>query len=149
MSTEAGPGIDKLLPSETWTELEKDAASVLIDVRTKPEWDFVGTPDLSSLGRKVLCIEWSRYPDMSENPRFVEHVIDTVEATGAASLYFICRSGVRSERAARAVSSALHRQGKSVRCVNVTEGFEGDLDPQKRRGGLCGWKARGLPWTQS
>jgi hypothetical protein len=30
----------------------------------------------------------------------------------------------------------------------VLDGFEGNLDDQKHRGGT-GWKAIGLPWTQS
>ena len=31
---------------------------------------------------------------------------------------------------------------------NVLDGFEGDLDEDKHRGGT-GWKAVGLPWKQS
>ncbi|MDT5241205.1 MAG: hypothetical protein QOD97_3403, partial [Mycobacterium sp.] len=31
---------------------------------------------------------------------------------------------------------------------NVLDGFEGNLDEQKHRGGT-GWRAIGLPWTQS
>jgi hypothetical protein len=35
------------------------------------------------------------------------------------------------------------------RCFNVSEGFEGRLDPERHRGLVEGWKAAGLPWTQS
>ena len=51
-------------------------------------------------------------------------------------MFFICRSGVRSMRAAQAVSSALSAKGTPVDCINVAEGFEGDLDERGRRGGL-------------
>jgi hypothetical protein len=36
-----------------------------------------------------------------------------------------------------------------VNCINVTEGFEGDLDAEGHRGNLNGWRARGLAWRQS
>ena len=35
-----------------------------------------------------------------------------------------------------------------VPSYNVLDGFEGNLDEQKHRGGT-GWKAVGLPWKQS
>ena len=36
---------------EVWARLEKDPGSVLIDVRTRAEWTFVGLPDLEKIGR--------------------------------------------------------------------------------------------------
>ncbi|MDE0113741.1 MAG: hypothetical protein OXN84_15825 [Albidovulum sp.] len=36
-----------------------------------------------------------------------------------------------------------------TRCVNVTEGFEGDLDHLGRRGRINGWKYSGLSWSQT
>ena len=149
MSTAAGPGVKELVPDQVWTRLREDRHAVLVDVRTKPEWDFVGIPDLSALEHSLHCIEWSGYPEMSKNPRFVERVTEEVVSTQTTSIFFICRSGARSMKAAQAVSEALSLQGLDVDCVNVAEGFEGDLDPEKHRGGLNGWKARGLPWRQS
>ena len=35
-----------------------------------------------------------------------------------------------------------------TRCRNVADGFEGPLDPNRHRGQLGGWKAKGLPWAQ-
>jgi hypothetical protein len=32
---------------------------------------------------------------------------------------------------------------------NISGGFEGPLDGERRRGGVDGWKAAGLPWVQS
>lgn len=149
MSTDKGPGVTELLPQDTWNALENDPDSVLVDVRTKAEWSFIGCPDLSMLGNTMHCIEWAQYPDMSINQRFVEQLKDNLGGATPSRLFFLCRSGVRSMRAAETVSEALNSAGLSVDCVNVAEGFEGDLNAEKHRGGLNGWKARGLPWRQS
>ncbi len=149
MSTGDSPRVEMLLPAETWDYLKTNSDAVLIDVRTKPEWSFVGKPDLASLAQQVHFISWAEYPDMSVNPRFVEAVKEAIEGANPSRIFFLCRSGVRSQSAAEAVLEAFLSEGKSIACVNVAEGFEGDLDSQKKRGGLNGWKARGLPWTQS
>ena len=38
--------IEDVPVEEVWARLEKDSGSVLIDVRTRAEWAFVGLPDL-------------------------------------------------------------------------------------------------------
>ena len=38
--------------TEAWDILNRDTAAVLVDVRTVPEWEFVGIPDLGSIGKK-------------------------------------------------------------------------------------------------
>ena len=50
-------------PRDAWAALELDPHAVLIDVRTKAEWSYVGTPDLSALDRPVIKIEWQSWPD--------------------------------------------------------------------------------------
>ncbi|SFR33648.1 rhodanese-like domain-containing protein [Litoreibacter janthinus] len=149
MSTDTGPAVQELLPTQAWGLLESNPNAVLIDVRTKAEWSFVGKPDLSTLNRSVLEIEWSRYPDMSVNPRFVEEMIEAFEDSTPTQVLFICRSGARSMSAARAVQESLAGEMHRFDLFNVAEGFEGDLDSKKHRGGLNGWKAHGLPWRQS
>ncbi|UWQ17741.1 rhodanese-like domain-containing protein [Jannaschia sp. M317] len=148
MSTEAAPTISEVNPREAWDILSKDAAAVLVDVRTRAEWGFVGGPDVSSLGQDVIQLEWKSWPGMAQNPDFVGALLDQLEAT-PSRLLFLCRSGVRSLHAAAAVADALAEQGQAVPCVNVAEGFEGDLDADDHRGGFNGWKARGLAWRQS
>ncbi|MEO1239303.1 MAG: rhodanese-like domain-containing protein [Pseudomonadota bacterium] len=149
MSGDPGLGVENVLPADAWTILSNDRSSQLIDVRTRAEWGFVGVPDLSELDREPLFIEWSVFPDMSINPRFVADVHDALRGQWPEALLFICRSGVRSRYAAEAVAEALLPKGASTRCMNVAEGFEGDLDPENHRGRLNGWKARGLAWRQS
>jgi len=56
----------------------------------------------------------------------------------------LCRSGVRSVDAAKALEAAGYQH-----LVNILEGFEGPLDEHKHRGTLGGWRFHGLPWEQS
>jgi len=149
MSAGDGPDVLELLPAQAWGQLEQDPNAVLIDVRTKAEWSFVGKPDLSSLNRSVLLIEWARYPDMSVNPRFVEEVREALDGQTPSQILLLCRSGVRSASAARALDASFGETPSSPDMINIVGGFEGDLDADKRRGGLNGWKAHGLPWRQS
>lgn len=148
MHTDAGPLLSEVGPREAWEILSQDTASMLVDVRTRPEWGFVGGPDLSELGRDVVRREWMSWPDMVPDPGFVRALMDELEGL-PSRLLFICRSGARSMQAATAVARTLDEEGRAIPCINVAEGFEGDLDAQKHRGGLNGWKARGLAWRQS
>jgi rhodanese-related sulfurtransferase len=136
-----------LEPKQAWDLLAEDKAGCLIDVRTAPEWMFVGIPDLSGLGRDLWRVEWQNYPGMGLNPDFVaqiETAVERVEGDCSTPLLFLCRTGGRSQAAAMAVTQA----GFS-RAYNVAHGFEGDLDEARHRGNRTGWKASGLPWRQS
>lgn len=148
---QSGAMVEEVDPSTSFEALGADPDILLIDVRTRAEWAYVGAPDLSGLGKRLILIEWRRFPTMEVNAGFVDEVEQAVAASGVEpkELHFICRSGARSMEAARAVARAWGERGRPVSCVNVAEGFEGDLDADGRRGGLNGWKARGLPWRQN
>ena len=141
--------IRQVSPVEVWRDLETSRDAVLVDVRTKPEWQFVGVPDLSALGKNVVTLEWNRYPDMSIDQGFAEELFRIVGEDGPDRMYFICRSGQRSMAAAQCVASAARKAGRVVECINVSEGFEGDRNQNSRRGTVNGWKYRGLDWVQS
>ncbi len=136
-------------PEEAWKELETNRRSCLVDVRTRPEWVYVGVPDLRSIGRRVVFAEWSSYPEMRRNPSFSAEVMAGLDADWPERIFFICRSGARSKAAALAFSESAETAGKPAQCLNVAEGFEGDLDSGFRRGRVNGWKVKGLPWRQS
>ena len=141
-----GGPIELVSVEETWARLSNDETSVLIDVRTVAEWSYVGVPDLGSIGKRPVLVEWQSFPTNQVNASFVDQVGEALRGLGAdqtTELFFICRSGVRSLRAAEAMTAA----GFS-RCRNVSDGFEGPLDPDRHRGRLGGWKAKGLPWMQ-
>jgi rhodanese-related sulfurtransferase len=133
----------EILPAQAWQILQTDAKAVLIDVRTPAEWAYVGIPDLSALGKQALFIPWQLFPDMKQNPYFVEQVRDGgVGPDGTVLL--LCRSGVRS----RAAAIALTALGFKT-CYNISSGFEGNHDAHRHRGTVSGWKVDGLPWIQS
>jgi rhodanese-related sulfurtransferase len=135
-----------LLATDAYGLLAKDAGSTLIDVRTQAEWVYVGTPDLDALGKAPLFLEWQAYPSMAVDGGFAPRLAAMLEASGVqrgAPLVFICRSGVRSRQAAIAMTSA-----GWTPCFNVADGFEGPLDPSRRRS-VSGWKVGGLAWTQT
>ncbi len=149
MSTATGPSISEVFPNEAWENLSKNQDAVLIDVRTKAEWGFVGIPDLSDLGKEVILLDWLQFPGMTPNTEFVDSLLARFDGDALPDMYFLCRSGARSMSAARAIVATVAASGGTVACVNVAEGFEGDLNAHRHRGGMNGWKAHGLPWTQS
>jgi rhodanese-related sulfurtransferase len=126
-------------PSAALERLKSNPSAVLVDVRTQPEWTFVGVPQVDRLVR----LSWQVYPMMEVNARFVEE-IEGMSLAKDTEILLICRSGARSASAATALAKA----GFS-NCWNVSEGFEGDKDTHGQRGKSNGWKASGLPWVQS
>lgn len=128
--------------TQAWDRLEQNPRAVLVDCRTQAEWNFVGVPDVSALGKRTVFIEWLGYPDGALNPQFVAQlraagVVETDE------VLFLCRSGHRSIGAAEAAIAAGYQQA-----YNILDGFEGPIDADGRRGG-AGWRAASLPWHQS
>jgi rhodanese-related sulfurtransferase len=143
---QAGYGGD-LSVKDAYALLADDRNSLLVDVRTQPEWAFVGVPDLGELDKTPIFQEWQVYPSMEVAPDFVPRLLEALTGRGAkpsTPVLFLCRSGVRSRAAAVALSAA----GWS-RCYNISDGFEGGLDETRKRGVLGGWRAQGLPWKQS
>ena len=130
-------------PCTAWSQLDDDPDAVLIDVRTSAEWQYVGLPDLTLLNKQVVQISWQNFPDMDVNSNFVDRLAQ-VGLRPTQSLFFLCRSGVRSKHAAIATTLAGFE-----RCLNILGGFEGDADVHGHRGTLSGWKATGLAWRQN
>jgi rhodanese-related sulfurtransferase len=129
-------------PQRAYELLAREPDAVLVDVRTRAEWTYVGVPDLSGLGKEVVRVEWEHYPDGSPNSAFLDE-LSAIGVDPDATVLFLCRSGVRSAAAAETASRA-----GFTRAYNVSEGFEGPLDPDGHRGAR-GWRAAGLPWRQS
>ncbi len=140
--------IDEIDPAEAYRLLESAPDAALVDVRTRAEWAFVGSPDLTAIDRPVWRVEWVAFPEMVRNPGFLSDLVTCAGGKLPERLLFICRSGARSLAAAQAVAEATAGHGAAPLCLNVAEGFEGDLDGEGHRGRINGWKARGLPWRQ-
>jgi rhodanese-related sulfurtransferase len=128
-----------ILPGEAFERLRNNPNAVLVDVRTQPEWTFVGVPMIERLVR----VSWQVFPQMAVNDHFADE-IEGLNLPKDTEILCICRSGARSASAA----SLLTRQGYS-NCWNVAQGFEGDKDGEGHRGHVNGWKAAHLPWVQS
>jgi rhodanese-related sulfurtransferase len=122
--------------------LRNNPRAVLLDVRSAPEWDFVGRPDLSGLGREPVFIAWQNYPGMEKNQNFLTEV-DAQGITPEQTVLLLCRSGQRSKHAAIALTELGYRH-----CFNISGGFEGPKNADGHRGAVSGWRASGLPWAQ-
>lgn len=135
-----------ITPQQAWDLLSDNPEAVLVDCRTDAEWRWVGVPDISGLGRDVVYIEWNT-SEGRHNEGFVDDLVEKLGVAGPSSgerpVVFLCRSGNRSIGAAEAATAA--GIGPSY---NVLDGFEGNLDSHRHRGGT-GWRAIGLPWLQS
>ena len=128
--------------AEAWERLKNDPKAHLLDVRTRAEWNFVGLPDLSSLGRRVHCVEWQGFPNGARNPGFAGEAAQALDDANA-QVMVLCRSGSRSRAAAIALT-----QAGFTRAFNIGDGFEGEPDQEGHRGKINGWKASNLPWRQ-
>lgn len=124
-----------LTPQEAWQVLELAPAAKLVDVRSHAELELVGRVP------QAMHIEWAFYPGWSPNPDFMAQF--RMQVDPESLVMFLCRTGARSDKAA----NAAHAAGYTA-VYNVLEGFEGDTDHIKeQRGGISGWCAAGLPWT--
>ena len=56
--------------AEAFEILVQDGDAVLVDVRTTPEWQFVGVPDLRGIGKETVFLCWQAYPQMAVHPDF-------------------------------------------------------------------------------
>jgi len=129
------PYAGALLPSEAAQLLQEHPDAILVDVRSRAEWDFVGRVP------GAVEIEWKTYPGMQPNPKFLDELKGQVPKD--AITMFLCRSGGRSHETA-----ALAARDGYAAAYNVLEGFEGDRDTDGHRNTTNGWRAADLPWFQ-
>ena len=121
-------------PQLAW-DLFSAGEALLVDVRTTEERKFVGHVPGS------LHVAWASGTNLTRNPRFAREL--EAKVGKHANILLLCRSGKRSVLAAEVATKA-----GFTRVFNVLEGFEGEIDEQRHRGGLGGWRSHGLPWVQ-
>lgn len=129
-----------LMPDAAYKALQSNSEVLLVDVRTRAEWQFVGIPSIGEA--QITLSEWQHYPTMELNPSFLDQVAARVDDK-QTPIFLICRSGVRSIAAAKCLTEAGYTQA-----YNILHGFEGDPDQAGHRGTQNGWKSQGLPWHQ-
>lgn len=131
--------------TDAWDVLSKDARATLVDVRTEVEWSLIGWPDLSSIDKEPIYLQWVTMK--GPNPNFVEELEAALKEHNVptdAPIYFMCQSGGRSKIAAMQCTELGY-----TGAYNIAEGFEGDLDEHKHRNSVSGWKVAKLPWQQT
>lgn len=129
-------------PEQAYAAVTGPERALLVDVRSRAEWTFVGVPLLEGDADAVAFVEWSSFPTGSLNDGFVDEVV-AAGLTPGRPVYLLCRSGARSRAAAEALTAA----GLGP-AYNIIDGFEGGHDAAGRRS-VSGWKNVGLPWRQA
>ena len=136
--------IKELTPPEAWDILQTNPDAVVLDVRSRMEYDYVGHVPGSVF---VSLKEW---PAWELETEFVENVMQALlksrpdKDPHELAILAICRSGARSMTAAEELSKSGFKE-----VANVAEGFEGDKDENNHRNSVNGWRFHGLPWEQS
>ena len=130
------PYAGAVLPAEAYALMQCQPQAKLVDVRTRAELEWVGFVPGS------IQIEWNTWPGGGRNLDFIAQVEALLDKD--TRIMFLCRSGVRSHHAAIAVTQVGY-----TKAYNVLYGFEGDKDASGQRNKLGGWRAAGLPWTQT
>ena len=122
------------IPSEKIKDfLNNNSNSVVLDVRTKEEWNSVGKHDAEALNSKTFFISLLLGPDRQKNENFVKEFLEK-KVPKKDNILVICRSGVRSMAAAK----LLQQQGYK-NLINISDGFEGNPATGE------GWKKSKLP----
>jgi rhodanese-related sulfurtransferase len=126
-----------LLPREAHELVRSNPEALFVDCRSDAEYFFVGH------AAGAMHVAWYDAPDWELNPEFVTDVKKLAGHSMDRPIVLICRSGKRSVEAAEALEQAGFRD-----VSNVLHGFEGDLNSDRQRGKLNGWRHDGLPWEQ-
>jgi len=128
--------------------------SVLIDVRTRAEVEFIGFTDLADKNIPYMVHDnesWNQKKNIflsQPNSNFSIAIEDEISKKGLnknAKIIVMCRSGSRSAKAANLLSQLGYNN-----VYSVVDGFEGDKQktgPQKGQRVVNGWKNANLPWS--
>ena len=101
--------------------LSKNIDSYLIDTRSDLEWKTTGIPDLSSIDKETILLNWGPILDKSFFEQYKKFLFISFNQND--SLFFICRSGSRSLMAAQfAVKFGFKNS------FNIYDGFYNDND---------------------
>jgi len=105
--------------------------SVLLDVRTKEEWDMIGKPDGEKIGLKTYFLSIQFGDERIFNENFIQE-FKNLKINQDKNILIICRSGARSQFTAELLTK------ENYTCVNISDGFEGNQEN-------VGWKKCDLP----
>jgi len=123
--------IKQLAAKDIKSYLMVESNSVLLDVRTKEEWETIGKPTGEKIELKTyfLSIQFGKERIFNEN--FIQE-FKNLAINQDKNILIICRSGARSQFAAELLNK------ENYTCINISDGFEGNQEN-------VGWKKSGLP----
>ena len=124
--------IKQLATKDIKSYLMAEPNSVLLDVRTKEEWETIGKPDGEKIGLKTYFLSIQFGEERIFNENFIQE-FKNLAINQDKNILVICRSGTRSQFVAE-----LLNQKENYTCVNISDGFEGNQEN-------VGWKRCGLP----
>jgi rhodanese-related sulfurtransferase len=108
-----------------WSLLSSEQETVLIDVRTLPEWQ-AGISDLSAMKKKPVLLSWKNAPNYDFNQNFLTD-FNKLSLNEDQKILFLCKVGGRSAEAAQTVAAMGY-----TNCYNIEGGFDS-------------WKSENLP----
>ena len=122
----------KQIPSQEIKDyIKNNPKSVLLDVRTKEEWNQVGRPDGDKIGLKTYFLSL-QFEGGVINENFLEE-FKNLNINQVCQILAMCGSGNRSQRAAELLTK------EGYNCANVSDGFRGNGAEK------IGWKNNQLP----
>ena len=101
--------------------LSNKVDSHLIDTRSDIEWKTTGIPDLSSINKETNLINWGPVLDQTFFEQYKKFLSTSFNQKD--SLFFICRSGLRSLMAAKFAIEIGFKKS-----FNIYEGFYNEND---------------------
>lgn len=141
-------------PAQAYEQMQKHGDRTLfIDVRDPIEVNYTGMPRIADANVPFKFADRTKFNvkkkqfNMIANKTFVADIAARLTAKGLSksdTVILMCRSGVRSGKAANALAKAGY-----TKVYSLTEGFEGDSIKKGANKGqrtINGWKNAGLPW---
>ena len=105
--------------------------SILLDVRTKEEWDTIGKPDGEKIGLKTYFLSIQFGDERGFNENFIQE-FKNLNIGQDHEILNMCKSGGRSQVAAELLTK------ENYTCSNISDGFEGNEEN-------VGWENCDLP----
>jgi rhodanese-related sulfurtransferase len=122
--------IRELLTKDIKKFIKENPNSILIDVRSKDEWEIVGKPDGNKINLDTYFLSIKNIKG-EINQNFIEE-FENLKIDRDKEILVMCKSGTRS----LLVSNLLIKE--DYNCINISDGFEGNDQNN-------GWKNAGLP----
>ena len=122
--------IRELLTKDIQQFIKQNPNSILIDVRSKDEWEDVGKPDGNKINLETYFLSIKNIKGEINQNFFKE--FKNLKIDKKNEILVMCKAGSRS----LFVSNLLDKE--DYNCINISDGFEGNDQNN-------GWKNSGLP----